>query len=150
MKPKPQLEGLLQKIVAFHLDERLDWVADLECGHQQQVRHNPPWRGHHWVTTTEGRKAHIGHELPCVACSSMGVANRDPWGAKKMPALPQNEKEESFEEESLDWKFKIVSKAFLELFELLQEYAPVWFTNEHYNRALAAYRILQKSRGAAV
>jgi hypothetical protein len=50
------------------LDENLDWVAELECGHQQRVRHNPPWTHRHWVTTAEGRRAHIGHELRCLAC----------------------------------------------------------------------------------
>src|ERR1700682_578337 len=24
-------------------NESRDWVAELECGHQQRVRHNPPW-----------------------------------------------------------------------------------------------------------
>ena len=31
-------QGQLRKIVGFHLDENLDWVAELECGHQQHVR----------------------------------------------------------------------------------------------------------------
>jgi hypothetical protein len=68
MEPKRQLEGQPRKIVGFHLDERLDWVADLECGHQQYVRRNPPWTDRHWVTTAEGRQAHIGFELRCPAC----------------------------------------------------------------------------------
>jgi hypothetical protein len=62
------LVGRPRKIVGFHLDERSDWVADLECGHQQHVRHNPPWTTQHWVTTPEGRREHIGRELPCLAC----------------------------------------------------------------------------------
>jgi hypothetical protein len=53
------------------------------------------------------------------------------------PAVPQGEKEQP-----LDLKFKIVAQAFLELFELLQDYAPVWYTEQHYNRALAAYRVV--------
>jgi len=68
---KPALErkpGPLRKIVAFHTDDRSDWVADLECGHQQHVRHNPPWTTRHWVTTAKGRQEHIGDELPCSAC----------------------------------------------------------------------------------
>jgi hypothetical protein len=69
MKPAKALVGILRKIVAFHLDERSDWVADVECGHQQQVRHNPPWITHHWVTTSEGRQGHMGQELSCLACS---------------------------------------------------------------------------------
>ncbi|MGB2623298.1 MAG: DUF3565 domain-containing protein, partial [Candidatus Acidiferrum sp.] len=54
----------------FHLDERQDWVAELECGHQQHVRHNPPWMSREWVTTAEGRAEHTGHELICVACAA--------------------------------------------------------------------------------
>jgi hypothetical protein len=31
-----------RKIVGFHRDDLGDWVADLECGHAQHLRHNPP------------------------------------------------------------------------------------------------------------
>jgi hypothetical protein len=42
MKPmQVQLAGTPRKIVDYHLDECFDWVADLECGHQQHVRRNP-------------------------------------------------------------------------------------------------------------
>jgi hypothetical protein len=75
MKPQRTLEGQPRKIVGFHLDEYLDWVAELECGHQQHVRHNPPWIEHHWVTTSEGRQSHLGHELRCVACNSLQRRN---------------------------------------------------------------------------
>jgi hypothetical protein len=47
MEPQRQPQGQPRKIVAFHLDENLDWVAELECGHQQHVRHNPPWTHRH-------------------------------------------------------------------------------------------------------
>jgi hypothetical protein len=43
--------GILRKIIDFHLDENCDWVAELECGHQELIRHNPPWTIHPWVTT---------------------------------------------------------------------------------------------------
>ena len=46
-------------------------------------------------------------------------------------------------------EFEVIAQAFVELFELLEEYAPVWYTEQHHNRAIAAQRILQKSRGAA-
>lgn len=75
MKRQQPSPGQPRKIVRFHLDERLDWVAELECGHHMHVRHNPPWTTHHWVTTAAGREAHIGHELPCVACSLAGLAS---------------------------------------------------------------------------
>lgn len=68
MKPSSQAAGIPRKIVDYHLDERLDWVADLDCGHQQHIRHNPPWTNRHWVTTPQGRYEHLGHELPCLVC----------------------------------------------------------------------------------
>jgi hypothetical protein len=46
-------------------------------------------------------------------------------------------------EKSLDSQFKIVAEAFLESFELLEVCAPVWYTEQHHNRALDAWRILQ-------
>lgn len=55
-------------IVSFHKDEKDDWVADLECGHQQHVRHNPPWQIREWVTTEAGRKTKIGDFLQCKEC----------------------------------------------------------------------------------
>ncbi|HKV25018.1 MAG TPA: DUF3565 domain-containing protein [Candidatus Acidoferrum sp.] len=61
--------GLPRKIVGFHQDEKLDWVAELECGHQQHVRHNPPWTERPWVTTELGRREHLGHVLYCLLCA---------------------------------------------------------------------------------
>lgn len=57
-----------RRIVGFHQDDRGHWVADLECGHTQHVRHDPPWTVREWVTTPEGRNAFIGRELVCVKC----------------------------------------------------------------------------------
>jgi len=59
-----------RRISGFHRDEHGDWVADLECGHTQHVRHQPPWTVREWVTTEEGRNAFLGHELLCVKCAS--------------------------------------------------------------------------------
>ena len=55
-------------IIGFHRDEHGDWVADLECGHAQHVRHKPPFIERPWVTTAAGRQAHIGKRLVCVLC----------------------------------------------------------------------------------
>jgi hypothetical protein len=57
-----------QTIIGFHQDEQGDWVADLACGHTQHVRHRPPWELRQWVTTEEGRRAHVGKILPCKKC----------------------------------------------------------------------------------
>ena len=60
--------GTPRKIVGYHLDELSDWVAELECGHQQHVRHNPPWNTRFWVASPEGRLEHIGQYLLCAGC----------------------------------------------------------------------------------
>jgi len=57
-------------IVGFHQDDYGHWVADLECGHTQHVRHDPPWQERPWVTTAQGRTAYLGREIPCARCGS--------------------------------------------------------------------------------
>jgi Protein of unknown function (DUF3565) len=58
-----------RRIVGFRRDERGDWVAELDCGHTQHVRHDPPWQSRPWVVTPEGRSARIGTTLHCVLCA---------------------------------------------------------------------------------
>ena len=55
-------------IIGFHKDESNDWVAQLECGHFQHVRHKPPLVNRPWVVTLEGRKDMLGSQLNCVKC----------------------------------------------------------------------------------
>ncbi len=57
-----------RRIIGFHQDEMLDWVADLDCGHRQHVRHNPPWMNRPWVVTAGGREKFIGSILNCKVC----------------------------------------------------------------------------------
>lgn len=63
-----------QKVTGFHKDEENHWVADLECGHGQHVRHDPPWMERPWTQTPEGRNSRLGVELDCVRCDEMGKA----------------------------------------------------------------------------
>ena len=60
--------GLKRAIVGYHLDELGDWVAELNCGHTQHVRHNPPWVSRPWVVTEVGRQSMLGYELQCKEC----------------------------------------------------------------------------------
>lgn len=69
--PDGDRQTLKRKIIGFHKDEHADWVADLECGHQQHVRHNPPWMVRSWIETPEGRGSRIGVELDCQRCDEM-------------------------------------------------------------------------------
>lgn len=57
-----------RRIIDFHRDEQGHWVADLECGHCQHTRHDPPFFPRPWVITEVGRRARLGTELDCVHC----------------------------------------------------------------------------------
>jgi len=57
-----------QAITGYHKDLEDDWVAQLQCGHFQHVRHKPPFINRPWVATTAGRAAMIGHNLTCKKC----------------------------------------------------------------------------------
>jgi tellurite resistance-related uncharacterized protein len=65
-----------RKITGFHLDRFQEWVADLECGHALEMRHNPPYMECKWVGTGKGRLEHVGDMQECVYCD--------------MPVLPDN------------------------------------------------------------
>lgn len=62
-----------QKITSFHKDEENHWVADLECGHKQHVRHDPPFHQREWVTSAEKRLEHKGRKLNCKRCDEVGL-----------------------------------------------------------------------------
>ena len=64
-------EGVKQAIVGYHVDEEGDWVADLQCGHGQHVRHDPPWQVRPWILTAEGRAAFLGVQLDCLRCDEL-------------------------------------------------------------------------------
>lgn len=57
-----------RRITGFHQDDEAHWVAELECGHNQHVRHNPPWFVRTWVMTAEGRQRALGSMLECRLC----------------------------------------------------------------------------------
>lgn len=61
---------IARRIVAFEQDSEGHWVAVLECGHRQHVRHNPPWTNRPWVVTEKGRVQAIGRTLECAKCES--------------------------------------------------------------------------------
>ena len=69
--------GIARRIVGFHTDEERHWVAELECGHGQHVRHDPPMVQRPWVLTPEGRAAFLGTELRCVRCVEEGRSTDD-------------------------------------------------------------------------
>jgi len=58
-------------IIEFHQDKVGDWVADLECGHTQHVRHNPPMVDRKWVLSIKGREKYIGIKINCKLCDEI-------------------------------------------------------------------------------
>ncbi|GAA0743229.1 DUF3565 domain-containing protein [Ideonella azotifigens] len=61
---------MLQPITGFHQDEEGHWVAELACGHNQHVRHDPPWQSRPWTQTVEGRHRVLGQVLECRKCDA--------------------------------------------------------------------------------
>ena len=59
-----------RRIVGYHQDDELHWVAELDCGHNQHVRHDPPWTNRPWTQTAEGRASVLGRELDCRLCDT--------------------------------------------------------------------------------
>ena len=62
---------------------------------------------------------------------------------------PKDRGEGGHENSALEAESGYVEEVFRELFNLLEQYAPVWYTEEHHNRALAALRALKEARQAA-
>ena len=60
-----------QAIMGFHLDDEQHWVAQLACGHNQHVRHTPPWQNRPWVLTKAGRDKKLGMMLECKLCDAL-------------------------------------------------------------------------------
>ena len=71
------LRSMRRRITGYHRDEESHWVAELDCGHNQHVRHNPPW-----VTTEEGRASMLGTELDCRKCDRGEARDRQPPDAQ--------------------------------------------------------------------
>ena len=61
-------EGIAREIIDFRLDDEGDWVAILDCGHPQHVRHRPPFVSRPWVQTAAGRNGQLGAVLECKRC----------------------------------------------------------------------------------
>jgi tellurite resistance-related uncharacterized protein len=57
-----------RSITGYHQDEAGDWVAELDCGHNQHVRHRPPFQMRPWVLSEAERQARLGAPLECPLC----------------------------------------------------------------------------------
>ena len=57
-----------RSIIGYCQDDAGDWKAELDCGHFQHIRHQPPFILRPWSTTPEGRESRLGQTLHCVLC----------------------------------------------------------------------------------
>jgi tellurite methyltransferase len=55
-------------ITGYRRDAEGEWVAELGCGHDQHVRHRPPFQPREWILTEGGRDGRLGTPLPCPLC----------------------------------------------------------------------------------
>jgi tellurite resistance-related uncharacterized protein len=62
-----------RSIIGFHQDDESHWVAELDCGHNQHTRHDPPFFPRPWVVTEEGRNQHLDSQLDCVRCDRQEI-----------------------------------------------------------------------------
>jgi len=57
-----------RRISTFETDQEGHWVAILDCGHRQHMRHRPPFERREWVTSAEGRSSRLGAVVNCPRC----------------------------------------------------------------------------------
>ena len=55
-------------ITGYHQDVEGDWVAEISCGHDQHVRHLPPFQLRGWVLEEKGRAEKVGTAIDCPLC----------------------------------------------------------------------------------
>lgn len=66
-------------ITGYHQDEAGDWVAELACGHNQHVRHRPPFQLRAWVLDPGGRVGRLGTPLNCPLCDRAELPEELRW-----------------------------------------------------------------------
>ena len=62
-------------ITGYHQDEDGHWIAELACGHQRHVRHDPPMQHRPWVLSESGRAQQLGTPIPCGLCDQESAAD---------------------------------------------------------------------------
>jgi len=82
-----------RSITGYHQDDAGDWVAELACGHNQHVRHRPPFQLRAWVLGPDGRLGRLGKPLNCPLCDRCElpqglrrVRASAVWDERTMPA----------------------------------------------------------------
>ncbi|MFN2376231.1 MAG: DUF3565 domain-containing protein [Candidatus Binatia bacterium] len=74
-----------RRITGFHQDDEDHWVAQLDCGHNQHVRHNPPFNERPWTQTEPGRSGMLGQSLDCLKCERGEPSDSRPPRSRQEP-----------------------------------------------------------------
>ncbi len=62
---RPKLKAVHRAITGYYQDDEGDWVAELLCGHDQHVRHRPPFGEQSWVQSAVGRCERLRSPFEC-------------------------------------------------------------------------------------
>jgi tellurite methyltransferase len=73
------VEGVERPITSYHQDGVGDWLAELECGHNQHLRHQPPFQLRAWILDPEGRSARLGTPLDSAFCGRAEMPDGLRW-----------------------------------------------------------------------
>ncbi len=66
-------------ITGYYQDLEAAWVAELTCGHNQHVRHRPPFQLRPWAMEEAGRAAKLGTPLNCPLCDRTELPDDLAW-----------------------------------------------------------------------
>jgi tellurite resistance-related uncharacterized protein len=79
-------------ITGFRLDALGEWIAELDCGHDQHIRHRPPFEIRPWIRSAKERLARLESKRDCPLCdravlpSRLDLLRRTPcWSEQSMP-----------------------------------------------------------------
>lgn len=76
------------------------------------------------------------------ACRILGAAERsNTMSGPESDDMTRGQRQKS---DASQTELSSVEEAFLELFELLEQYAPIWYREEHHNQAMAALRVIEE------
>ena len=82
-----------RSITGYRVDAEGEWVAELECGHDQHVRHRPPFQPREWILNPERRAGRVGTPLSCPLCdraelpTAVRLVRTSPvWSEQTMPS----------------------------------------------------------------
>jgi tellurite methyltransferase len=67
------MAAMHRQIIGFVQDDQREWIALLDCGHRQHVRHQPPFVSRPWVRTDDGRAEQLGAQLDCSLCDQLAL-----------------------------------------------------------------------------